>query len=240
VRERYEQHRAQTAMTLDQAFPEILDVLNGEATEKVRRAYIDGLRAKYHAYVALEPLRTPVAAVGPTRGAKQATVTIVEFADFECPFCRQMAPVISAVLDKYPNDVRLVFRQLPLEQLHPNAMRAAEASVCAEQQSKFWEMHDALFSGPVTLDEGGIRARAQRTGLDLETYTKCLMRGSARARIAEDVEAANAAGVQGTPGIFINGRFLNGAAPMELLTRIIDDEIERTRRSSTRTADAAH
>jgi protein-disulfide isomerase len=163
-------------------------------------------------------------------------VTIVEFADFQCPYCRRMAPVLREVLQKYPRDVRLVYRQLPLIDLHPNSLHAAEASLCALEQGKFWEMHDAMFADQDALDVDGLKRTAAQVQLRAQPFADCLASDRTLAVIRADTKAATDLGVNGTPGLFINGRFVSGAVSYEEMAATIEDELRRAQSQGSRVA----
>ena len=127
--------------------------------------------------------------------------------------------------EKYGDKVRIVFRQYPLP-IHQNAQKAAEASLCANDQGKFWEMHDAMFSNQQELGGRQLKAKAAELGLNAEKFNSCLDSGQDAAEVQADMKAGSAAGVSGTPAIFINGRFISGAVPIEQITSVIDDELQ--------------
>ena len=153
-------------------------------------------------------------------------MTIVEFADFQCPYCRRMVPVLRQLLEKYPRDLRLVYRQLPLTELHPDALHAAEASLCAGEQGKFWEMHNELFAHARQLNRANILVWAKAIGLDMDKFTADLDSKKFAKTIEKDTSDGEAAGVMGTPAFFINGKLFN--APMELavVKPILDAELK--------------
>ncbi len=223
----YEKHKQQINQPFANVSARIQSMLSEQATAQAKRAYLDSLRAKYSAKLTVEPLRETVAPIGPERGAKKARVTIVEFSDFQCPFCGQMAPILSEILHHYPNDVRLVYRQLPLKDLHPNALSAADASICAQQQGKFWEMHDALFADQSALNPDDLVKTAERVKLNVPAFKACLISSQTAAAVKSDLIAGEDAGVTGTPGLFINGRYFDGAMTYDRLAAIIDDELRR-------------
>ena len=184
------------------------------------------LQDKYKVEYKMEPIRVEVAATGPAKGPANAPVTIVEFSDFQCPFCSRLTPTIKQVEEKYGNKVRVVFRQYPLP-FHQNAQKAAEASLCAADQGKFWEMHDAMFADQNALGVDQLKAKAATLGLNAEQFNSCVDSGKHAATIQADMKDGSAAGVSGTPALFINGRFINGAVPLEQITSVIDDELRR-------------
>ncbi|HZJ55009.1 MAG TPA: thioredoxin domain-containing protein [Myxococcaceae bacterium] len=168
--------------------------------------------------------RISVAAEGPTRGPKDAPVTIVEFSDFECPYCGSAHDTVEQVMNAYAGKVRLVYRQFPLS-FHPRAAKAAEASLCAGDQGKFWEYHDVLFKNQKKLEPTDLKAHATEVGLDAQKFGQCLDSGDKKKTVDADQQAGLAAGVGGTPAFFINGIFLNGAQPLDEFKKVIDGEL---------------
>jgi protein-disulfide isomerase len=222
----YEQNKAQIPRPKDQIAPQIKQYLQQKGQADARQKFFEGLQAKYKVEKKLEPMRTQVAATGPAKGPATAPVTIVEFSDFQCPFCGRLIPTLEQVKQKYGDKVRIVFRQYPLP-MHPNAQKAAEASLCANEQGKFWEMHDAMFKNQQELAVDNLKAKAAALGLKAEEFNSCLDSGKYTAQIQADVKDGSAVGVNGTPAMFVNGRFLSGAVPIEQLSSIIDDELKR-------------
>jgi protein-disulfide isomerase len=176
----------------------------------------------------LEPLRYQIATAGfPTRGADNAPVTIVEFSDFECPYCGGLFPTLKQVEKNYPQAVRIVYRQFPLTNLHPHAMKAAEASLCAAEQHKFWEFHDSMFSNQRELSVPDLKQRAVDLKLDAKAFNECIDSGRQASAIQADIQEGAKAGVTGTPAMFINGRLLSGNQPYSEIKDVIDDELQR-------------
>lgn len=210
--------------TLEQVGPQIREYLVGQNRAQAEQAFFTGLAAKYEVDVLLEPPRTQVAAEGPSRGPANAPVTIVEFSDFECPFCSRVNPALEQVKQNYGDKVRVVFRQFPLN-IHPNAQKAAEASLCANDQGKFWEMHDLMFAEQRQLTVENLKEKAQRLELDTAPFGQCLDSGKYAAQVQTDLEAGMQAGVTGTPAMFINGIPISGAVPYEQLAQVIDAEL---------------
>src|SRR5262249_40324452 len=161
------------------------------------------------------------------RGDSTAPVTIIEFSDFQCPFCSKAYPIIKEVLAKYPGKVKLAFRDFPLRQLHPEAQSAAEAARCAGDQGKFWEYHDALFANPEMLNREALVARAQVLKLDVSVFESCLASGRFKAAIEEDIQAGTVARVNGTPAFFVNGIPLSGAQSLAVFEKTINEELLR-------------
>jgi protein-disulfide isomerase len=142
----------------------------------------------------------------PIKGPAAAKVVIVEFADFQCPFCAQSAKLVDDVLRDYPNDVKLVFKQLPLTQIHPLAMHAAKASLAAHRQGKFWPFHDVLFDKSRALQPDSVTRYAEEAGLDLARFEKDLSSSAIARQIDDEMRLAREADVRGTPALFVNGR----------------------------------
>ncbi len=158
------------------------------------------------------------------RGSATAPVIIVEFSDFQCPYCRQVQPTLKNLLAKYEGRVSLAYRDFPLRQIHPQAQLAAEASRCAGEQGNFWEYHDLLFANPDKLNRDGLVEQARSLKLDEKQFDSCLSSAKYEAKIEEDLQQGMRAGVKGTPGFFINGIFLSGAKPETAFERIIQAE----------------
>jgi len=163
----------------------------------------------------------------PIRGEKDAAVTIVEFSDFHCPFCKRVQTTLTQLIDHYTGKIKLVYRDFPLGQLHPQASRAAEAARCAQDQGRFWEYHDALFQQAPKAGEEDLKHYANEVGLDAETFASCLFQSVHHEAVQRDLDEGTRLGVSGTPAFFINGRFLNGAQPLEKFVQIIEEELAR-------------
>lgn len=216
--------------TLDQVGGPIRQLLLQERTEAARQQYLEGLRTKTAVEILLEPPRLVVADAGrPARGPADAPVQIIEFSDFECPFCQRSAPTIAKVLADYGDRIRLVYRHYPLPN-HPNARPAAEASACAAELGAFWPYHDRLFENQARLAEGDLKQHAADLGLEAAVFNDCFDSRKHRQAVDADIAAADEAGVSGTPAFFINGRPLSGAQPYEAFQRIIDEELARKTR----------
>jgi protein-disulfide isomerase len=222
----YEQNKAQIPRPKEQVAAQIKSYLEQQGDQKAKADYFKTLGAKYKVDRRLEPIRVQVAATGPAKGPANAPVTIVEFSDFQCPFCSRLTPTMAEVEKKYGDKVRVVFRQYPLP-FHQNAQKAAEASLCAQDQGKFWEMHDAMFANQQELGVDQLKAKAASLGLNADKFNKCIDSGEKNATIQADLKEGQAAGVNGTPAMFVNGRFINGAVPIDQITTVIDDELRR-------------
>jgi len=186
-------------------------------TEPQQVLKASGLPRPQRVEVAFDPARL--------RGSATASVIIVEFSDFQCPFCRQVQPTLRDLLAKYDGKVSLAYRDLPLRDIHPQAQLAAEASRCAGEQDQFWQYHDLLFAHPDKLNRAGLVEHARNLNLDEKQFSSCLSSGKYSAKIQEDLEEGVRAGVTGTPAFFINGIFLRGAKVQATFETIIETEL---------------
>ena len=208
--------------------PRIRVFLQQQAVDAARASAYRELEQRYAVAYLLEPLRHEVAADGfPSSGPADAPVTIVEFSDFECPFCARLLPTLEQVKRQYAAAVRVVYRHYPLTGTHPNAWTAAEASLCAAEQGRFWDLHDLMFAEQDALAAADIKEKAARLDLDTEAFNGCLDSGRHYEAVLADLRAGDAVGVSGTPALFVNGRHLGGAVPFPTLAEIIDDELRR-------------
>jgi predicted DsbA family dithiol-disulfide isomerase len=224
----YEANKSRTHDSFEQLQPEITQYLANQHNTDASRKFYDSLRAKHNIALTIPPYRMMAAAVGPARGNERARVTIVEFGDFQCPYCRQAEATVRGIIAKYPNDVRLVFRELPLASIHPNAYAAARAAVCADRQGKFWPMHDALYADQSALSDAGLLDTAKRLGLDATTFSSCLPQDATNDAIVTDINAADELAITGTPFFLVNGRPINGVVPMEQFEAVVTDELKKT------------
>jgi protein-disulfide isomerase len=157
----------------------------------------------------------------PTRGPEGAVVEIVEFSDFQCPYCAQALPVIDSLLSAYPDDVRYVYRHFPLH-IHEHAARAAQASLEAQRQGAFWRYHDLLFENQAALSDPELVRYAEELGLDAEAFRRALAQGTHQARMHEDMELGQSLAVTGTPTFFVNGFRLQGVPPIWVLEMAVE------------------
>jgi predicted DsbA family dithiol-disulfide isomerase len=228
----YQASKDRIGQSFDAVAGPIREYLTSQHNEQASRAFYDELRRRHGIKSLLGPYRISLAATGPVRGKSTASVTIVEFGDFQCPYCRQAESVLADLLRKYPDDVRLVFRQLPLTDLHPNAMVAAEAAVCAEQQGKFWEMHDAMYGDQDSLTAPQLTATAEHLGVDKDRFSECLKdEGQTRTELGADMEAAANIGAATTPYFLIDGRPVIGLMPEADFEKIVKEELSQPRRA---------
>ncbi len=168
----------------------------------------------------------------PSKGPAKAPVTIVEFSDFHCPFCRRVLPTLAQLESQYGEKIKLVFRDFPIDNLHPEASKAHEAARCANEQGKFWAYHDKLFASPPKSSPEIFKGFAKDLGLNATAFEVCLSSGKYQAAVKKDIEEGNRLGVTGTPAFFINGRIISGAQPLEAFARVIDDELARVQNST--------
>lgn len=162
----------------------------------------------------------------PSRGPTDARVTIVEFTDYQCPFCgRHFQQTLPLLLREYSDRVRYVIRNMPLTALHPNAQRAAEAAECANDQTRFWDYHDLLFSHQNALADSDLKNYATELGLDMAAFARCLDSGAKVSTVARDVEDGRRYGITGTPTFFVNGKALVGAQPYAVFKTAIDEAL---------------
>jgi protein-disulfide isomerase len=225
----YASNRNRFANTAEaDALQQIRSGLTQQRQNERRSAFARELRGKHDVKVLLEPYRLPVeVAEAPVRGNPKAPVTIVEFSDFQCPFCVRARPTVSRVREVYGDRVRWAFRHYPLD-FHPQAQKAGEGAACAGDQGRFWEMHDRLWENPAKLSVADLKAHAQALGLDTAGFAGCLDSGRHADLVERDLRAGQAYGVSGTPAFFVNGRPLVGAQPFEAFQQVIDDELARS------------
>jgi len=165
----------------------------------------------------------------PTKGAKDALVTIVEYTDFECPFCSKVRPSLKEIEQNYGEKVRLVFKNQPLP-FHKNAFKAAEAALCAHDQGKFWEMEERLFNNQRALTVAQLSDHAKAVGLDVGKFDKCVSSGAKKNLVLEDQAFAERIEANGTPAFYINGRKISGAQPYSAFKRVIDEEMAKAQK----------
>lgn len=158
----------------------------------------------------------------PSLGPADAKLTIVQFADFGCPFSEQESYVVTAIAKQYPDDVRVIYRDFPLVDIHPGADLAAQAAECADEEGKFWEYHDILFRNSGTFTEETLIDYASQIGLSTRSFRTCLESGKYAEEVAQDLADGVAAGVEGTPTFFMNGEKIDGAIPFSTFKDIVD------------------
>lgn len=157
----------------------------------------------------------------PTEGELSAPLTIVQFADFECPYSKEVFPTLRQVVGEHASKVRLIIRDFPLDEIHPNARVAAAAANCADEQDKYLQMHDKLYLNSDKLTEADVLFYGQQIGLNMDAYRACLGDPATMAEIDDDIRAGVSAGVRGTPTFFVNGQKIEGAIPLPIFRELV-------------------
>jgi protein-disulfide isomerase len=222
----FEQNKARLGGGLaDKPFDEVKTmIVQGLTGQKRREAVgqvIEEIKSKAGVKVMMRAPKLEVAAEGPMKGPATAKVTIVEFSDFQCPFCSRGKKTADEVVAKYGDKVRLVFRDFPLD-FHDKAQKAAEAGHCAQDQGKFWQMHDWMFDNQDKLDVEALKGAAKTLGIDSAKFDTCLTGGQHAEDVKRNMRDGQKVGVRGTPAFFINGVMLSGAQPFEKFKEEID------------------
>lgn len=229
----YDQAKAggQQLPAFDEIKANIANFLMQQRMQGAQKAYYDQLRAEAKVEVLLPPYRAPrveVAAKGPSKGPKDAPVTIVVFSEFQCPACTQGAKLINEVVSAFPEKVRVVYRDFPLN-IHPNAPKAAEAAHCADAQGKYWEMHAKLFENQGKLEVPSLKEYAKALSLDQAKFDKCLDSGEKKPLVDEGLKAGEELAISGTPSFFVNGvpLMLEGNSALESFKSLINEELAK-------------
>jgi protein-disulfide isomerase len=200
----------QTDEPYEAARPHIVDTVHQLRTKKARDAYIAELRGEYGVVVELnQPSAHVEVGDAPRLGSDSAPVQIIEFADYECPYCQQVNADLTRLREQFGNSVSVTYKDFPLP-MHPLAARAAEAARCAGAQGKFWEFHDSLFETK-RLQVSDLKEQARKLKLDTARFDQCLDSGEQAAAVKKDSKEGQRLGLQGTPSFFINGHFMSGA-----------------------------
>jgi protein-disulfide isomerase len=202
-------------------------VKEGKSAVQVKKLVADS--AIGHPRQPQKVLEDPVkikTAGAPSFGPATAKVVLVEFSDFECPYCAQAAAEIRHIASTYPKDIRLVYKQFPLS-MHPHAEMAAAASLAAQEQGKFWEMHDKLFANFRQLNKEKVNEWAQELGLDMDKFKAALDSPQLKATVQQDLREGEFAGVNGTPALFLNGKHYNGQITLAALKPYLDEELKK-------------
>jgi protein-disulfide isomerase/Skp family chaperone for outer membrane proteins len=224
----YEANKARIPVPKEQAMPQVMEYLMERNRAQTHDAFVAQLKKQYGFKSYLEPLRIKIDTAGhPSRGADSAPITIVEFSDFECPFCGGLFPTLKQIEKDYGDKLRIVYREFPLTSIHPHAEKAAEAALCAFEQQHFWEFHDSMFGNQKELSIADLKQRAADMKLNTEKFNECIDSSRKVEAIQKDVQDGARAGVTGTPAMFINGRFLSGNQPYQTIKDLIEDELQR-------------
>lgn len=208
----------------DVVAPQIREHLLDERRQEAVREVFEGLRRDAKLQILMPPPRVAVAKNGPSRGPSNAPVTIVEFSDYQCPYCQRQEEALKQILAAYPTQVRLVVRDFPLD-MHPDARGAARAAVCADAQGHFWELHDRLLAAPGELGEDDLKRTARAVGLEGARFDACLTAPETEERVAQSQREGAEVGVDGTPALFLNGRPFSGAVSFAELKATVDEEL---------------
>ena len=212
---------------LDQMKEQIRGYLDSQGKGKRMFEFVNELKAKSEVVIMLDPPRIDVAADdSPRFGSVEAPIQIIEFSDFQCPYCTRGAATIDEVKAKYGDKVSVVYRHFPLD-FHDRANLAAQASECANDQGKFWEFHDKLFENQQAMADSDFESYATQLELNVAEFKECIRSGKHIETVATDLREGSEAGMTGTPGFFINGRFLGGAQPIEAFSEVIDAELAK-------------
>jgi protein-disulfide isomerase len=230
VKAYYESRQGEMKEPFDDVKDKIRQGLKDQEISKARVVYFQGLVQQAmndgELVVLLSPPKVEVT-VDPARlrGDPNAPITIVEFSDFSCPYCRKAESTMNELLAKYPGKVKVGYRDFPLKQLHPQAQLAAEASRCAGEQGKYWEYHDLLFASANKQTSELLIEDARTLKLDDKKFDACLSSGRYKLQVDQDIQLGSRGGVVATPGFFINGTFVNGAQPSATFEKIIDEQL---------------
>ncbi|AAN49337.1 thioredoxin domain-containing protein [Leptospira interrogans] len=230
VYEQYKNSPALKGKSFDQVKAEIENHLISQKKEEARNNFFGQLRNQYNISVKvkeLPPLRdnTILAGNNPSIGPENAKVTVIEFSDFECPFCKRSQSVNSQLREKYKDQIRWVFRDYPLS-FHPNAMFAHIAANCSASQGKYWEFFKVLFDNSGNLPKDRVLDLARGLGLDMKVFSQCVNDSEVRKEVEADMAEGEKYGVSGTPAFFINGVMIEGAQPIEAFIKVIDQELK--------------
>ncbi len=223
----YNENAGRIRGSLEETVGPIAEHLVQQKQQELMQAFLASLREQAKVEILLDPPRFPVdPGQSPRTGTASAPVQIVEFSDFECPYCGIAAKTVHDVEAKYGDKVSISFVNFPLP-MHANAKKAAEASLCANEQGKFWEYHDKLFANQKQLDPASLARYAIELGLDGRKFEVCLESGKMGATVEADLEKGRSVGMQGTPGFYVNGIHISGAVPIEAFSEVIDAELKR-------------
>lgn len=223
----YEERKDRIKKPLEEVKDRIVQMLERQKRGERDAAFRESLRAAANVEIYLAaPLMKVSADDDPRKGPADAPVQIIEFSDFQCPYCGKAAETVEAVVQKYGDKVSVVYRDFPLP-MHKEAHRASQAAQCANDQGKFWQYHDVLFKNVQKMKDEDLQEHATTAGLDVEKFKSCLSANTHVAEIDKDIADGKKVGMSGTPGFFINGRFLGGARPVEDFAAIIDEELAK-------------
>ena len=231
IRSLYEKNKERIPVEFEKVRDQIRNYLHEQKITERKIEYFKTLRINGNVATYLKPpelVRVELSVNGaPSKGSETAQVTIVKFEDFQCPYCKEVQANYQEVLKRYDGKVRLVHKDLPLDQIHPQARQAAEAARCADDEGRFWEYHDKLYASSPNAAPEDLKSYAKDLGLKQDLFNKCLTSGKYKETIQKDVIEGARLGLTGTPTFFINGRELSGAQSVEVISQIIDEELSR-------------
>jgi protein-disulfide isomerase len=215
--------------------PKIVKAIHDRRIARAKATYLAALHANAKVTLHLAPPRAALSMTeAPTRGPADAPITLLEYADYECPYCQQIQPAVDKLEQEYKGKIAFVYKDFPLP-MHPNAQKAAEASQCARKQGKYWEYHD-LLEKTKQLDLGSLKAHAQTLQLDTAAFDKCLANGEAVDVVKATASEADKLELQGTPTFFVNGRAVNGTVSYDRLRGVIEEELSASQAAGARGA----
>jgi protein-disulfide isomerase len=214
-----------TAQPYSAVRDQIIQSIRTRRIAKAKTAYMDSLRKDAKVSIRLTPPRAALSLKDtPVRGPEAAKVVLVEYADFECPYCQQIQPTLTKLEKAYEGKLAFAYKDVPLP-MHSHAEKAAEASHCAQEQGKYWEYHDQLYSSR-QLDIAALKEQARNLKLDGDAFDKCLDSGSKALGVKATLNEGQRLGIEGTPSFFMNGRFFSGGLSFEQLSAMIDEELK--------------
>jgi protein-disulfide isomerase len=226
----YELNKNQLQRPEAEVRDQVESYLRNQKASSRRQEFVKSLQAQAKVVSYLEPpqpFRAEVTGEGPVRGSPEAPVTIVEFEDFQCPFCKKAQAIMDQVLVHYKDRVKLVHRDFPLDSLHPASRSVHEAARCAGEQGKFWEYRGQLYSTGTAAGAEQLDKFAAEAKLDVGAFKNCVESGKFKAAVLKDEEEGTRLGVEGTPAFFINGRLLSGAQPESAFVQVIEEELNQ-------------
>ncbi|HVN85141.1 MAG TPA: DsbA family protein [Candidatus Binatia bacterium] len=223
----YNENKEQFQQPLEAVRDLIANQIHLNAVQAARDAYVQQLRARAKVTMKLQPPLVVVSGTGPSRGPANAPVTIIEFSDYQCPFCGKAEQSVQELLSTYKDQVRFVYRDFPLSEIHPHAQKAAEAARCAGDQGKYWEYHGKLFQNQKELAPAKLQQLATDLRLDTARFQQCLADSIHEKAVLADLEIGASIGVTGTPTFFINNRYYSGALSFENLKDIVDEILKQ-------------
>ena len=226
VRSFYDKNQDRMSQSFEEMEGRLTALLTQQAQRARREAFARELRERYEVRIHLKPPRVEVSADDdPYKGSASAPVTLIEFSDFQCPYCRRVQSVLERLMTAYEGKLKLVYRDFPLRRIHPDAQKAAEAAQCADEQGAFWPYHDRLFNS-TDLGIEHLKQYAIEIGLDGGLFDACLDSGRFYQEVQDDMDDAIAAGVSAAPSFFVNGLLINGAVSYERFEQMVELALE--------------